>query len=372
MKYIRLSLGKVAICFLTIKSLYGLSAAFYNSYIDSVILVLAIVFSVIYFTKAQFMIKTFLVFSLTGCFFFVSCFIRGEWYLLITYLAILIIINEDIEEYIELIFKIHIVCLIINLILSAPMYSIDKELVCQYTDLGGERYRFLFTHPNTFSLILISAIFEWVWLNWEKIKFKNWVVITLIFLVAYIFTKTDAIPLFYIFLIVSRISNAFFGKIICLVTKIGIPIGLFMCYVFSFCYTKNLGILSTFVQYIDVLASRRIAIMAMVISMNKIKLFSTGMINYVGYNYKFSTFGVTDIDNAYISLIYNYGFIYIIVLAIVFYKLSLICEKRDLFLLSAFVIYSLIEGQVTICLIFPSLLLISRLFTNNIHKRRNK
>lgn len=357
------SCGEIAVFLMTCKALYGFSRSFYNETIDNSILIIAVAFSVIHILLSKYEAKKLILFGFVGLILCYSCYRAGEWYLVSTYLTALVISTGKIDNYVRVIMNTHVAILIICLLMSIPYYFIDRSMVCETTTMGGLRFHFLFSHPNTFSIVFTSAIFEKVWLDWEKISPKKAMAIVALFGLAYVFTKTDSLPIMCIFFLLAASRNRVFEDFVKILVRYGIPLSIAMCYLLAYLYHINTGRLSDMVRFLDTVVSRRIAIMSMVVFMNPIKLFDYGMVQYSGYNYTFGTFGVSAIDNVYLSLMYNYGLLYDLMLCVIFYKLSLSMKKKEAFWLGAFVIYALVEGQVVISLIFPALLLTYKLIS---------
>lgn len=346
---------------LTFKSIYSFSSIIYSSVIDNFILIFAMSCFAIVFIKRKYTYKEFIIILLLGIVLTISSLRAGMWYMLITYVVAVLMSKMDIDRSISLIAKVQFWFLMFHMIISIGFYCLGKSgLVVNF--YGENRLTLLFTHPNILSMLCISLILEWTWLKWDKITIYNMVFIIFIMILLYLMTKTDAILIILIIEYATWLKNKYINFAFNVIAKIGVPIATLICWLISYIYTNVQGKIGAFVKLLDTLMSKRISILAMEISMNKIKLFGNGMKTYSGYNFEFGVFGTNAIDNVYYTLIFFYGFIFIIILSIIFYKLAKLNSCKIDFFLTAFVVYGLVEGQIIISLVFPALLLITFLF----------
>lgn len=356
------SVRNISLMLLTLKSLYGFSLLYYNEIIDNILLIVALGFGVLTIFNKGYTVNQLFYYIVIGICLFVSCAMAGQWYLLITYVSILLIADTMIDSAIRVIYHTQLAFLIVNMMLSIPFYSINKDLVV--TNYYGDiRWHFMLNHPNVFSMVCTAITLEWLWLNWKSINLKKIVVCCILNFMCYHFTRTDVTLPLIIVSMIALIDNKYLKKLYELIAKYGIIVVTGISFFLTYIYSNNLGTISIFVKWLDVKLSRRIAILAMTMSMNRIHLFARGMNIFEGYNERFQTFGVKAIDNVYFTLIYNYGFIYIILLSVVFFLLARQHNDKMNMYLVVFVLYGFIEGQIVISVIFPTLLLASFLIS---------
>lgn len=355
----KVSLTSLDLSLLTIKSLYAFSNIFYVEIIDNIFLGLVLILSTFIIFKRRYSTRRLVLFFIIGALLITSCYLCGSWHLLLTYLAALLISGTEFNKSLKLINRIKIYFLAFHLILSIPFYFINPSVVI--TNYYGDiRARFLFTHPNTFAMTAIAIIYEWIWLKWDKIKLKHYITMSLFLIFIFITTETDSVLLMMIIGLIAVINRTkVLNKLFFLVARYGILVATFACWSAGYLYLNASGSVRIFINLLDAISSRRIAILALAQSMNTIKLFSSTFNVFEGYNSIVKTFGVTALDNVFFSIIYNYGLFYIFVLAAMFWYLSGFKDSKINFYLASFVIYGLIEGQVIISLIFPSLLLLA-------------
>lgn len=358
-KYV-VSVRDISLILLTLKSLYGFSLFYYNELVDNILLIGALGLGILVMFNKGYTVKQLVCYVAIGICLFVSCMLVGEWYLLITYVSIVLIADTNFDSAVRVICHTQFAYLFINILISIPFYSIDRDLVV--TDYYGEiRWHFMMSHPNVFSMVYMAVAIEWLWLNWRKTDFRKIIVWCSAIFLCYYFTRADVILLIVAIVIIALIDNKYLHKVYELIAKYGILALTGVSFFMTYCYCNNVGIISIFVQWLDIILSRRIAILAMTMSLNKVRLFDFGMKTFEGYNQQFQIFGVKAIDNAYFSIIYNYGFVYIILLSVLFFLIARNHNKKANMLLVIFIMYGFIEGQIVISLIFPTLLLISLL-----------
>lgn len=356
-------LDDLVLVLLTFKSIYSFSNVIYSRIIDNIILMLALICFMIVLVRRNYSYKHFFAFVLLGVFFVFCSFRAGMWYILITFVAAVLMSKMNFYKSLDLIFKVQFIFVIFHIILSFVFYCLGKEGM--FTNFYGEnRLTLLLSHPNVLSMLCITLLFEWTWLHCEKIKTNQCIGIIIVMLLIYFLTKTDVVLPMLLLEILFIKKNKFINVMFNIVAKYGIPIATIMCWTVSYMYRYANGYWGIFIKFLDELVSRRISILAMQISLNKIGLLGNGMNTFSGYNYDFEVFGITAIDNVYFTVIFYYGLIYIIILSYLFYKLAKLKSPKVDFYLTAFVIYGLVEGQIIISLVFPSLLLTALLLKN--------
>lgn len=366
----KISIYKIAQILIIIASLYGVSRVMYLQFIDNLLMILALGLSIFLIISQKYTVKKFAFTFGIGILVFLSCYYNGVYSLGISYIVILLLINRDINEYVQLLFKSEICFVCFQLVFSIIFYFTGKENLVYQFDSQGIRFSFVTQHPNIFSMIVTSIILEWIWLKQSEISLKDIIISILISLICYCFTKTDTLIVvafligFYWFIVKNNVMK----KIINYIAMYIFPILSVVTIWCGYAYKNTTGKLHALILQIDILLSRRIAMTAFASDLNPLRLFAGRINMYTGdYNFTYQLAGF-NIDNVYLALIYNYGLVYIILITLCFFILAGKKNYMVSFWIIVFSFYGLVESQVMIATIMPCLALISLV----IQKRKNK
>ena len=108
-----------------------------------------------------------------------TCVSIQQYDLLVTMIAIFLLIDEDMEEYIALMLKIQTVFLIGHIIAAAILSTTGSQFRFWYT--ADERLRFNggMLHPNVLSCFIVSCMLMFSWLHFQRITANQfcWLII---------------------------------------------------------------------------------------------------------------------------------------------------------------------------------------------------
>jgi len=174
-----------------LRTLFNYSSfIFYNNIIDNILFVISILFIVAAVIQQRYEVKTIILIAVLSIMALVTAFLSGHPFFLVTILVCVAIKNFDFDEMILLFFRTSLVFMVVHVLLSVlvpGLFSVD--LVIHH--LGFRiRYTFGFIHPNVFSIILFNIILMWVWLNFERMKYRHIIVIFALGIIAVIFSDT--------------------------------------------------------------------------------------------------------------------------------------------------------------------------------------
>lgn len=161
----------------------------YSDEIDKILSVLSAGILSIEIFKKRYSIKRLTIYIAVIILALYGVLITGQYGLLITVITCLAISDVDINKIIQFIFQYELLFFIINIIWSIFMSLLGSYSLSMII-YGVKRYKFGFSHPNILSVILFNLIIMWIWLNFEKIRWKHLGFIFLISIISYYFTKT--------------------------------------------------------------------------------------------------------------------------------------------------------------------------------------
>lgn len=365
----KINLYQITYFILIIKTLCGISKIFYNNIIDNILMVVGVGFAVMIMFKEKYTLKRFVFIFGLGIIIMASCYYSGVYSLGISYLVIALCANKNVEEFIRVLIKTQIAFLTFHVLYSAILILKGNIGMVYMNYSNGIRFSFAMTHPNVFSLLVVSILIEWIWLNSVQLNKQAYFACCIICVITYCFTKTDAVLIVIAFLILYSCANNV--KLIQLIfnmsARVIFPMLSIFIIILSNIYKIANGKIGIFVKWLDVILSRRIAMAAFAAEMNPLRLFARQIKYYTGeYNFTYGLNGF-NVDNVYLAFMYNYGLIYIILISIAFYILARKNDYRISFLIVLFSAYGFVESQVMLVTMFPCLLVIAFLARNRVN-----
>lgn len=226
------------------------------------------------------------------------------------------------------------------------------------------RHSFYMSHPNVLAMFVLWIILEWLFLNYEKIKLSHisiWAFIT-----AIVYYNTDSRTFIIVnvvmllFMLIKNLKEELHKKMLQISQYIFVIIGGLVLTMVYF-YAKTTGAVFTFLSSVSKLLSERISLGSYALETYGFTLLGSN----INFDLGWSDFYKTDtliIDNGYVVLAVNQGFIYLFIIALAFYCVSRASEDRVKLLIIAFSLFALTESFIVnafLCfpLIFISMLL---------------
>lgn len=226
-----------------------------------------------------------------------------------------------------------------------------------------------FTHPNGFSIYAYNLMLMWIWINFKRINSKHIAILLLldIFLFTLTKTRTSLITslLVLALLAVYKSENIRLQNLFNKVARYIVPTMFVITMILVFLYTKG----SLIVIAIDDILSARIRLGA-----------------YAYSNYGFSLFGqyvplgevqwdttwflsIFTFDNTYTFLAFNIGLIWIVIISIGMYKLSILNNPKVNIMIISWALYGITEVHgLNLYMCFPIMLLTVLFAKNNTKK----
>lgn len=288
--------------------------------------------------------------------------------LVITIISIIGCKNVEIKKVLKYTLIIYILGFSFRMGLSWLNILPGKYFVISKNGIEQVIYDFGFSHPNSAYNHILMMIIMTVAVWGKKILWYHYVLMTIImFLFYYLFFSRTGIFTYLILCLLLLIlinvrSNRMKKKISLLFLLIPFCIT-FISYLLLFLYPFNISFIDRLNKYL----TRRIEISCYAVNISGINLFGSLNKSWINNHY---------VDNAYISLLINYGII-IIILCMIFYLISAIYywKKEDyyvLIILATMSIYAFMEYSPVNVTWNPILLFIGEglfsMFNNHIFK----
>ncbi|AYE33883.1 hypothetical protein [Clostridium septicum] len=265
---------------------------------------------------------------------------------LITIIAIVFAKNIPLNRLIEVVFKFKILTFIVTIILSL-LGIIENNKSFRFMENGDviTRYSLGFPHANVTYLNFFIIVLLYLYIYYDKVKLRNYVVILFLSMLLYKITDSRtgiiSVIISLIIPIVLKnkkiIKNAITRKII-----IFLPVICGGFSVFSGIYYSSGNLV---LQKINQALTGRIELASKFLSLYKIKPFGQVIIEGSNLNGSYLR-----IDNGYISLLLAYGivsFIVFIILETKLLKKYMLDERyREILLIVSFLIYGITEVYI--------------------------
>ena len=360
-------LTDLAIILFLIKTLYHVSKIFYVEEIENIFLILACFVTLVCLIYMKFTyIQYFSIMIVTGVLFFTS-YSSNDFSLLITFFTILLIKNKSIDDFIRIIFKIKVYFLVLHIIVFFLTTNIGS-LNYYSSDF---RVSFLTSHPNIFSLIYAWTILEWIWLNWEKVKKRNFLIILIMDVIIYSYTKTDVFIIIHIITIIIFYFQKYIHRTLVFLAQWIAPIMITFTFYAAWAYSNSFGFINSIILKIDSLLSRRIAFISLALKEYNFTMFGQVIDVNLGWNVEYRVNNIA-LDNVFALFIFKYGAIYMFILCYSFWKLSRCKNAKINIFIIIFTLYGIIEGQLMIIYYSFVLGLLKYILFNQIHLIRGK
>lgn len=211
-----------------------------------------------------------------------------------------------------------------------------------YTNEYERRIAFGFTHPNIFSIKFGWGIIMYLWLNWECMTKRKWILLYALSLIFYIATKSDSWLIIFGILMLSVCRKIkFITRFVSAFSYVSFPIlGLMNIYVATR-YLVN-GKLTNYSIILDIFFNRRISMGYLAIKENGITLFGQKIEMNHNWDRIFNYNGYT-IDSTYVYLFACLGIVYFILISMGFFQLRKYNSYKAALVILSFSLFSLIE-----------------------------
>ncbi len=224
----KLNLIKLSIGALAIKVMSSVSLLMpWNLWIDNMVVILSICVLCFKMFETKMKLCKFLIMTFLALFTLFTCVQMKQYDLLISMIAIYLLMNEDIEVYISLIYKIQVVMIVIHLVLAGVLSLVGYA--DQFWIFTGTRFRFNggFFHPNVLASYISSCMLMYIWKRFGKITANRFAGLLLVIIGSYVISRSRTnflINLLLLFLtIVGQEKKQFFDKVLNKILRFAFP-----------------------------------------------------------------------------------------------------------------------------------------------------
>ena len=314
--------------------------------------------------------KVYMFFILfAGMAFYTSVQIQ-DYIILYSALGIIAIKGMNINAVIRVSYRVKVFWLSLHFICFIIAMLIIPKMV-EYSYIDGEiRYRIFLSQPNTCAMLFLWAIFEHIYLNYDRLSFKKFLGCTFISgLVVYITkSKTSIIVYMSLWLLIWLKQKKVVQRFISLFSKYGYVILSVFFVSTTIIYTR-----SPFVQKMNVLLTGRLAGAAKAYSMYGFTMF--GQYLELGKKMEWDAiYGVTSIwlENTYSMMFINYGIVYAILIAAALWYASEYLTEKDKIFVCIMLLYGIGESYIVdIFLCFPLLVVATAIYNKHVYLLKN-
>lgn len=361
MKSYKYSTSTLALFLIGMKELLPLSRIVSVTQLDNVLVVLIIILVFLTLLFNNYTKKLFFLIGLVSVIVLYSAIRCSDFSILLTVFSILMMKNKRLDEFFVLALRFNVVFLAIHILYS--LYSLiffPNRIVLTYG-----RFSFFTVHPNVFSLVFLGAVMCYIWLYFDSISVVKLLLLNMSVLLVHAVTKTDALIVMIIFFnFAIMVRKLWIQKIFKFVAMYGTVLSVLFIGSIKLIFNSNLVKLKVLYYQLDLLLSRRLAMIAYSLSEYRITFFGQPYIASAEYSSQYDVIGYT-LDNCFANLLIHYGAIYILIIIVAFYILG---EKNDykinVFII-AFIMYGMVESQILYVFCCPVLILIADLIYNN-------
>ena len=283
----------------------------------------------------------------------IVCINIGSTGLLVTVITCLAIRDENVERILRFIFKYEFWLISLHCVIGAISTILGSKYYVMYS--GYRRYSLGFGHANVLSAFVFNLIIMYLWLKFENLRTKDFVLIVLIECLLYRIakTRTSLYLLAFVLVIVFIYKNRTSSRLINILAKCAVPVLSIFTFVMTFLYEKG-NLLS---HAVDQLLTHRIGLASYAYNRLGLTIFGRDMRNFTttwDEYYGFS--GGFTFDNIYSYLLINVGIVILALLIVVFYKVAKQGSLKNNIFILVWALYSMTEVHGLSCyMCFPIL-----------------
>ena len=360
-------LVKVAFVVLIIKVTALYSALMpWSSFVDNLCIVFVIGVTFAKLTRLTMPLGRLLTLAILSLFALYTCVTMGQYDLLVTLLAIILLIDEDLEEYISLMLKIQAWLLVAHLAGSTLLSLLGDSR--RFWFIANDRLRFKggYDHSNVLSCFIQSCLLMFAWLRFRRITPNQFGWMTVVTVLTFIMSRSRAGLLLNIFtlliLILAQNDNKLVKKLLDFAFPLLFPAQVAFIFLAQKYYTSGNGA----AHLLDTLLTGRIKYAAygylrsgMTLLPRYLDYADSGVISWTPeWNLNTFTF-----DCLYSFLLMQMGILWIVVISALFIWMRKKLDFRNKVFLLIWMLFSVVEIHGLNCFKFFPLLLISTLLS---------
>lgn len=297
-----------------------------------------------------------------------SSWIGFNYLFLLGFLLILGMQDIDLEKVVRFSFRAKIISIGIHVLIYIPMYFLNPASI-DFVYRGGAsivpRHYFFMGHANTFSAFLIWTCFDYIFINYKKLRVLHMAIIWLITLVSYSFAYTNTslivLAIATVLITLDKLFNNVPDKLFTFLAKY---VYLFSAVFFPFLiviYTRLDSELKELWHLLDDFFTGRLWLGAYAYYDQGPTFFGRAYTEPKKVFWEGRWFDtLTIFDNHYIGNFLLFGIIHSVMTALVFIILARRMENREKIIIIAFSFYCIMDAQVMILVICSALFIIGK------------
>lgn len=288
--------------------------------------------------------------------------------MLVSIITIMAIRSLDLNKVIRFIYSFELAFILAHTIIAIVLGITGNISIYSYS--GNEiRYNFGMNHVNTFSAMIFNLFLMWIWMNYERMKLKNIGSMFIISTIFFLFTRTRTSYLISILLFLVLFIHMVWRKTEKIIGKIAKYSVVFLC-TFTLIAMINYNSYHPFVLALDVLLNGRVRLWAYAYARSGFTLLGRNLSDL----YMNTTWDATwqlnafTFDSTYPYLAVNQGFIWIVIIVILFWKLAKLNNTKINICIIGWALYAVTETQGLNCYTCFPLMLVTYLFAEQANK----
>lgn len=261
--------------------------------------------------------------------------------------------RQNIDETINMMFFYETIFLLMHVVLApvTSLFGVDNWIYMS----GKMKYTFGFGHPNVFSCLLLNVLLMWSWMNYDKLKIRHVVAQVFVVLFFYIFTGTRAALISIICFLLLVCYRKFIRADMRLAVRFIIPAMTLGSVMSIFLYIAR----NPIAVALNKLLSTRVKLGAYWFTQKGITMFGQNLNNTNAvWDSVWQLSGTVTFDNIYTYLLINIGIIWLVLLGILFYRISFMKNAKYNLFLIVWALYGITEVHgINPVMVFPILLI---------------
>lgn len=334
----------------------------FPDFVDDILTALILLVFFYSIIKKRYSFRTLLLYSILIIFTLFNARITGYMIIPMSVVMILSVRGESLKEVGAFIFKIKLVCIIINTIFAIFLSLFNVISIYGYYDDGSRlRFHFGYGYPGHFADYIFDLLVLWIFVNYDKLRKKDFICMLIISIACFLFTDSRVIFANSVVLILFTFIIKHTDKlntVFRLLAQSIVPILTFLMLEFINLY--RIG--NAYAFLIDKILNTRIRLNGYKFDLYGYTLFGRTQLPSFGEwsSVWISTGGA--FDNVYMWLIIQMGIIWLCIIALAFFILAkrnnkLINILLIIWALGAFIDTDFLNGICSFPILLTSLLL---------------
>lgn len=287
-----------------------------------------------------------------------------NYYLLATFLCMVASKNINLKYVLNWSYKVRTFLLAIHVaVYIFTLITSPESIEYVYRD-GVLRHSFFLSHANTFSMFLLWTIFEYLYVNYEKLNVQSLIIITVINASLNFFTQSTTNTIVSVIVLLIILLNKLLPKwqmsAIRWFIKYAYAIfSIFFCLITIF-YRKLSGSLMTLYNLLNDFFTGRLIYGAYMYDKYGGTLLGKTLNLRPNDYWNGHWFNGIACDNAYIWHLVSFGVIFLVLLILLFFAVADKVNQRDAIFLSVYILYAVTEIYVTNAVLCFSLIVLAQ------------